>query len=91
MMSRKRFEIQVIMHWPQTETGWKILIGRMAIFSKLMNDQKHGKIFNMDACIRQITQEDALEAYAQSLEETQDMGRRRRNTKRHCGASHRFQ
>lgn len=86
-MARKQSEIQVIMHWPQTETGWKILIGRMAIFSKLMDEQKHGKIFNMDACIRQITREDALEAYAQSLEETQNMKKRRKNTKRHCGAS----
>lgn len=83
MMSRKRSEIQVIMHWPQTETGWKILIGRMAIFNKLMDDQKHGKIFNMDACIRQITQEDAFDAYVQSLEETKDRGKHRQNAKRH--------
>lgn len=82
-MARKRSEIQVVMHWPQTEAGWKTLIGRMAIFNKLMDDQKHGKIFNMDACIRQITREDALEAYAQSLEETQDRGKRRQNAKRH--------
>lgn len=82
-MARKRSEIQVIMHWPQTETGWKILIGRMAIFNKLMDDQKHSKIFNMDACIRQITREDALEAYTQSLEETKDRGKHRQNTKRY--------
>lgn len=78
-MARKRSEIQVIMHCPQTETGWKVLIGRMAIFNKLMDDQKHGKIFNMDACIRQITREDALEAYAQSLEETQNPTKPKRN------------
>lgn len=82
-MDRKRSEIQLIMHWPQTEAGWKTLIGRMAIFNKLMDDQKHGKIFNMDACIRQITREDALEAYAQLLEETKDRGKHRQNTKRH--------
>ncbi len=66
-MARKQQEMRLIVHWPQTELGWRIMLGRIAIFNELMEAQKHGETLNMRACIHQITRRDALEAYERVL------------------------
>lgn len=71
MMARKQSEVQVIMHWPKTETGWKLLIGRIVVLNELMDTNNRGEILNMDYCIRKITQQDALDAYEQARKEAQ--------------------
>lgn len=66
-MSRKQPEMQVFVHLPQTELGWRVLLGRIAIFNELMEAQEQGEMLNMRACIHQITRRDALEAYERML------------------------
>ena len=80
-MARRQSEIQVIMHWPKSELGWRILIGRIVIFNELMDAKNRAETLNMDYCIRKITQEDALDAYEQALKETQYPKKYRRNNK----------
>ncbi len=67
-MGRKQPEMQVFVHLPQTELGWRVMLGRIAIFNELMEAQKQGNLLNMDACIHQTTRRDALEAYERMLE-----------------------
>ncbi len=67
-MPRKQPEMQIIMHWPKTELGWRTLIGRIAIFNELTAAAENGEHINMDVSIRRITQQDALDACKRLLE-----------------------
>ncbi len=59
-MSRKQPEMHVFVHLPQTELGWRVLLGRIAILNELVEAQEQGEMLNMRACIHQITRRDAL-------------------------------
>ncbi len=77
-MARKQTEMQIIMHWPNTELGWRILLGRIAILNELKTAQSQGEKLNLDACIRQITQTDALEAYERLLKRQRNQAHKQR-------------
>ena len=67
-MARKQPEIQIVMHWPNTELGWRILLGRIAVFNELKTTQSQDEDLNLNVCIHQITQQDTLDAYGRALE-----------------------
>ncbi len=67
-MSRKFAEIKLVIHYPKMPDGWRLLIGRRIILSRLMDAQRRGERLNLNFELSKVTTKDALAAYQEEFD-----------------------
>ncbi len=67
-MSKKQPEINLVIHYPNSSDGFRILLGRNVLFNQLIKARNSGEVVNLNYKVSQFTDEDALCAYQKELE-----------------------